>query len=148
MWVWFGLAVVLLIVEIGTIELIAVWFAISALVMGLVVGFAPNLSIIWQIVIFVTLSAILVVLTRRFVRKMMKKRKNQETNLELVLNHTALVVENIDNRMEVGAVKINGLVWSARSMDGLPIEKNSFVTVKEINGNKLIVTKIKTEVNL
>ena len=143
MWLWFGLTVGLLTVEIATTELVAVWFAVASLILGIVTAFFPSLDIIWQVVIFVALSGILVLATRPLVKKIMKRNKNRETNLELVLNHTALVVEEIRNDLEKGAVKINGLIWNARSVDGEDIKKDEFVTVKEIRGNKVIVAKNK-----
>ena len=141
-WVlWIGLAVVLFIVELTTTDLVAVWFALASLVLAIVTAIFSKLSVVWQVVIFVALSALLVILTRRFVRKLLQRRKDQETNLELVVNHTAMVVEDIDNDREAGANKINGLIWSARSADGEKIGKEALVTVCEIKGNKAIVVK-------
>ncbi|MBQ8230160.1 MAG: NfeD family protein [Clostridia bacterium] len=141
-WVlWIGLAVVLFIVELTTTDLVAVWFALAALAMGIVTAIFDELHVVWQVVIFVALSTLLVILTRRFVRKLLQRRKDQETNLELVVNHTAMVVEDIDNDREAGAIKINGLIWSARSADGEKIDKETLVTVREIKGNKAIVVK-------
>lgn len=141
-WVlWIGLAVVLFIVELTTTDLVAVWFALASLVLAIVTAIFSKLSVVWQVVIFVALSALLVILTRRFVRKLLQRRKDQETNLELVVNHTAMVVEDIDNDREAGAIKINGLIWSARSADGEKIDKEALVTVCEIKGNKAIVVK-------
>lgn len=142
MWIWFGVAVVLLIVEITTTELVAVWFSAAALVLGLVAAIFPDLDVIWQVLIFVVLSAALVAATRPLVKKLMKRGKNRETNLELVLDHKALVVEEIDNDMEKGAVKINGLVWNARSENGKVIPQDTLVIVKNIQGNKAIVQAI------
>ena len=142
MWIWFALAVVLLIVEMSTTELVAVWFAAAALVLGVVTAIVPSLDIIWQVLIFAVLSAALVVATRPLVKKLMKRGKNRETNLELVLNHKAIVVEAINNDLEKGAVKINGLVWNARSEDGKPIPQDTLVLVKSIQGNKAIVQTV------
>ena len=47
----------------------------------------------------------------------------------------------IDNDLETGEVKINGLVWTARSVDGAVIEEGALVTVQEIQGNKLLVIR-------
>ena len=141
MWLWFGLTVGLLVVEIAATELVAVWFAVAALILGIVAAFVPSLGVVWQVAIFAALSVVLVLATRPLVKKLMKRNKNRETNLDLVLNHTAVVVEDICNDMEKGAVKINGLIWNARSEDGENIEKDALVTVKEIRGNKAIVTK-------
>lgn len=141
MWIWFALAVLFIVIEAFTTDLVAVWFAAAALVLGVVAGLATELHIVWQIVIFVALSAALVAATRPLVKKLLKKNKNTETNLGLVIGHKALVVEEINNDFEQGAVKINGLVWTARSENGEIIEKDTLVTVKQIQGNKAFVIK-------
>lgn len=139
MWIWFALAIVCIVVEFATVELVAIWFGASALVMGIIASIFPELHVIWQIAIFTVLSTALLLCTRTFVKKLMNRKKDQETNLELVINHTAMVVEDIDNLREVGAIKINGIVWTARSENGELIAKDTIVTVKEIKGNKAIV---------
>ena len=52
-----------------------------------------------------------------------------------------MVVEDIKNIEGLGAVKINGLVWSARSQDGEDISVGEIVVIKKIEGNKTIVKK-------
>ena len=141
MWFWFGLALLLFITELCTIDLVAVWFAVSALILGIVAAIFGGLHFGWQALIFVVLSAALFLATRPFVKKFMKRKKGQETNLELIVGNTARVVEKIENDRETGAVKINGLVWTARSEDGAVMEEDELVIVKEIKGNKLIVGK-------
>ena len=142
MWVWFGLALVFLVAELCTIDLVAIWFAISALILGILAAIFTELQWGWQALIFVVLSTSLFLATRPFVKKFMRRKKGQETNLELVVGNTARVVETIDNSRETGAVKINGLVWTARSIDGSVLEVDELVLVREIKGNKLIVEKI------
>ena len=145
MWVWFGITVALIITEVATIELVAVWFALSSLVTGIVAGCAPSLSIVWQIVIFVSASVVLLFATRPLVKRLMRKKKGTETNLDLLLGSKALVLEDIRNDYGTGTVKINGIVWTARSADGTDIEKDTFVIIKEIQGNKVLVEKEKKE---
>lgn len=145
MWIWFGLTLALLLTEIATTELVAVWFAAASLVLGLVAGFFPQLDVIWQILIFAVLSGVLVAATRPLVKKLMRKGKDKETNLELILGHKALVVEGIDNDLEQGAVKINGLIWTARSIDGEKIDEGVLIRIKEIRGNKVLVALEKEE---
>ena len=141
MWIWFGIAVVLLLVELATVDLVAIWLALSALILGVIAGIATERHIVWQIGIFVLISGVLLVATRPLIKKFMQRKKNTDTNLELVIGHKALVVEEINNDMSVGAVRINGLVWTARSVDGSIIEKDTLVWVKEIQGNKAFVEK-------
>ena len=139
--IWLGIAVLLIIIEAFTFDLVAVWFAASALVLTIVTSIVPTLDVFWQIAIFVSVTAVLLISTRNAVKKFMMRKKGQETNLELIVNHNAMVVEDINNDEEVGAVKINGLIWSARAKDGQCIDKGTIVEVVEIRGNKLIVIK-------
>ena len=63
------------------------------------------------------------------------------TNYELDIGKTAVVTEDINNDLSVGRVKLNGVNWEARSEDGSTISAGAIVTVKEISGSKLIVSK-------
>ena len=142
MWIWFGLALLLVVAELCTIDLVAIWFAISALILGILAAIFTELQWGWQALIFVVLSVGLFLATRPFVKKFMRRKKGQETNLELIVGNTARVVETVENSREIGAVKINGLIWTARSIDGSVLEVDELVLVREIKGNKLIVEKI------
>lgn len=142
-WIWFIVAVAFLIIEALTVDLVSVWFAASALIMGVVAAIFPELDVWWEIGIFVALSFVLVLSTRKLVKKFFKRKKGQETNLELNIGHTAIVVEEIDNLHEKGSVKINGLVWTARSETGEVIEEGALVVFKSISGNKAFVERKK-----
>lgn len=141
MWMWFGLSLALFLVELCTIDLVSVWFAIASLVLGIIAAIFPNLHIVWQLVIFMVLSAGLFLATRPFVKRFMQRKKGQETNLELIVGTKARVTERIENDRETGAVKLNGLIWTARSADGAILEEDELVLVKEIKGNKVFVEK-------
>jgi len=143
MWLWFGLAVGLFVIELCTVDLVSVWFACASLVVGIVAAIFPELDIVWQLAIFVGLSAALFLATRPFVKRFMQRKKGQETNLDLIVGSTARVTERIENDAEAGAVKVGGLVWTARSVDGSLIEVGEIVTVKEIKGNKVFVETTK-----
>ena len=108
--VWLGIMLVLLGIEVFTVDLVAVWFACAALLLVIVSAIFPEMLFVWQFFIFLAVSIALVLSTRRFVKKIMKRKKGQETNLELVLNHTGRVIEDIDNDLEEGTVKINGII--------------------------------------
>ena len=71
----------------------------------------------------------------------MSRTKEQSTNLELYYDKVAVVTEDINNEFATGAVKINGLIWTARSENGEVIEKDSLVIFKKIDGNKAIVVR-------
>ncbi len=140
-WVWLSIAIALLIVEVCTTQLVSIWCAIGAGIMAIIVAIFPKIPIPWQILIFVVLCTILLVLTKKYVNKFLARTKDQSTNLELYYDKTAIVVEEIDNVKETGAVKINGLIWTARSEDNEIIEKDAVVIFKKISGNKAIVKR-------
>ncbi len=145
MWMWFALAILLLVVELVTTQFVSIWFSASALVTGLIVAIFDEMHLIWQIVIFVCLSIGTLIATKPLVRKITTKSKDAKTNLELNIGKTAVVTEKIDNIMETGAVKVNGLVWTARSDDDSIIDEGEVVIFKQVSGNKAIVSKNKEE---
>ena len=140
-WIWFIIAAVFLLVEALTTEMVSIWFAAAAIVSGVIGAIFPTLEILWQILIFVGAAAVLLLSTRKVVKKFLKGKKNQETNLDLYIGHVAVVVDEIDNVEGKGCVKINGNYWTARSENGEKIEENARVIFKRIEGNKAIVER-------
>lgn len=139
-WFWLALSIALVVIELSTTQLISVWFAIGAGVTALVKSIVPGIGIPWQVLIFVVVSTALFFATRPFVKRLTSNRgKEHETNLELIVGKDAIVTEDIDNIKGTGAVRINGLEWSARAVNNCEISAGEIVIVKEIKGNKLIV---------
>ncbi len=144
-WFWLSLAIALIVVELSTTQLVSIWFglgaAVTAIVTGIIKSCDGKIPVVWQFVIFIVTASVLLASTRKFVKKLVKKNPNQETNLELNIDKVAIVTEKIDNVKEEGAIKLNGLVWTARSLDDVVIEKDELVIFKEIRGNKAFVIK-------
>ncbi len=140
---WLILAVVLIVVEASTYSLISVWLALGALV-AVIPALIWSDAIWLQFAVFIVVSAISLALTRKFVKKVLKYNP-EPTNADQVVGKSAVVKEEIDNIHESGKVTVMGLEWTARSADDSVITVGEVVTIKEINGVKLIVEKIKTE---
>jgi len=140
-WIWLSIAVGLFIVEMCTTDLVSIWLSIGAGLTTVVVAIFPKIPIPWQILMFIVFSATMLILTRKFVKRFLARTKEQATNLELYYDKTAIVTEEIDNVNATGAVKINGLVWTARSENNEVIEKDAVVIFKKIEGNKAIVVR-------
>ena len=144
-WFWLALTIVLVVIEIVTTQIVSIWFAagsaVTAITLAIVQSAGGNLPVVWQCVIFIVVSAILLASTRKLVKKLLKKKAERETNLDLVIDKTAVVTEQIDNIQGTGTIRINGLEWSARSLDDSIIEKDEIVIFKEIKGNKAYVVK-------
>ncbi len=137
--IWIILAVVFAAVEFGTVALISVWFvggSIAALIASLL-G-AP----IWlQVLIFAGVSALLLVLVRPFLRKFVDPHKIK-TNVDALVGQKAVVLEAIDNLEGEGTVKLNGNIWTARSVDDSKIAADTVVEIRSIEGVKLIVAPV------
>ena len=140
-WIWFLVALALLIVEIVTVQLVCIWVCLAAFVTALIAAIFPTMNILWQIVIFILLSAVLLVLTRKFAKKMVENKKiNQATNLDLNTGKEAVVTEEINNLTGTGAVNAGGKIWTARSADDSIIAAGSLAKAERIEGVKLIVS--------
>lgn len=139
LWIWSGAIVVFGFAEAVTAGLVSIWFVGGAVAALLAAGFGAGLGV--QILLFLLVSAVLLVATRPFARRMLAKGV-VPTNADRVLHHMARVTETIDNTIPSGAVYIDGKTWTARSEDGTVIEKNAQAEVVKMEGVKLFV-KIK-----
>ena len=134
---WLGVIVLSIAAEAATADLVAIWFMPAALV-SLILALA-DVPLWLQIVVFIVLVAAFLVFSKAFLRKYLKKRPNETTNVDSLVGKTAIVTEKLDNLGQTGAVRINGLEWSARSVDdAVTPEKGTLVVIREISGVKLI----------
>ena len=137
---WVVALVVFLIVEAVTAGLVSIWFVFGSLVALIcaALGAAVWLQIFW----FVIVSVATLVLTRPLVKRYVDSR-SVATNADRSIGRAAVVTERIDNLAATGAVKLDGVVWTARSTDAaVAIETGERVTVRAIEGVKLIVERI------
>ena len=135
---WAAVAVVSLIVEAMTAELVSCWFAPSAIVSMILSGFV---DLFWvQLLVFLVLSAVLLLVARRFVKKKLAAKGEPALNADSLIGRTGIVQEAVNNVSETGSVKVGGLVWTARAADGNEgeIPAGTVVTIREIQGVKLI----------
>ena len=136
---WVAALVVFLIVEAVTAGLVSIWFVFGSLVALIcaALGAAVWLQIFW----FVIVSVATLVLTRPLVKRYVDSR-SVATNADRSIGRAAVVTERIDNLAATGAVKLDGVVWTARSTDdSVAIETGERVTVRAIEGVKLIVER-------
>ncbi len=135
---WAALFVFLVIVELGSMQLISIWLAFGSLAALICATF--KMPMYAQFIIFVIVSIILLIATKPLVKKF-QKVKFTPTNSELNVGKIAVVIQDIDNANVSGRVRLNDIDWAARSSDNSLIEKGATVVVKKISGSKLIVEK-------
>lgn len=138
-YIWLGIAVISVIVEISTSGLAAIWFAPAALI-SMVLAIL-KLPVMVQISVFVIVSGILMLL---FYKKLKDNidQKAEKTNLDAIIGKEGVAEQDIPNR-GIGRIKVGGISWSAYiSNDAQPVSKGDYVKVLGIDGVKLLVEKI------
>lgn len=134
---WLAIFVALLIIEIFTLGLTTIWFALGALVAFVfaIIGFGFYV----QMAVFLIASVLLFAMTRPIAVKYFNQER-AKTNAEALIGQYAIVTEAIDTMQSAGRVEIQGMEWSAKTdePDG-KIAKDKVVVVDGIQGVKLIV---------
>jgi len=135
-WIWLGIIIALTLIEILTVNLVTVWYIVSAFISLIVSLFVDNYLI--QFSIFVIVGTILLFTTRDFLLKFIVKNK-EKTNLDRVIGMNGIVTEEITKK-NPGEVKVDGKRWTA--IADKKIKASSTVKVLEIDGVKLKVEEV------
>lgn len=141
-WFWLIALVLFIIMEAATSALVSLWFIGGSLAALLATIFGAP---IWaQVILFLAVSLALLFALRPLMKKFVTPRKIV-TNARSNIGKNAIVTETIDDLQGKGAVKISGVLWSARSADGSLIEEGTVVRVTEIEGAKVCVEKMEVK---
>ncbi len=142
--IWIIVLIVCIVIEAATTALVTIWFIPASLIA--LIFEALNLSLGWQIISFVVSGLILLLTTKPLFEKLLKSAPKELTNVDALIGKRAIVVEEIDNIGENGAVKIEGKIWSARNFaDSAKISAGEIVVIKAVSGVKLMCEKNNNE---
>ena len=136
--IWLAIFVLLLVIEIATVNLTTIWFAGGAFIAFIAAQMGASVMV--QIFVFLAVSILVLFLLRpSAVRYFNEKR--QKTNLDAVIGKEARVTETIDNRQGKGVAIIDGKEWTARAEeDDMIIEAGTLAKVIKISGVKIILS--------
>ena len=137
-WVWVAVTIICVVIESLTLALTTIWFGISAFVL-VFLAFTP-LPFVAQVFIFVALALVLLIFTRPVVKKKLSQ-KQIATNYERVIGQIAVVTKKI-TALDKGAVKINGMEWTAAVKEDIVLEQGSKCIIEEIAGVTAYVKEI------
>ncbi|WP_298460114.1 NfeD family protein [uncultured Cellulomonas sp.] len=134
---WLGAALLLVAIEVLTLDLVLIMFAGGAIAAGIAGALGAPLSV--QIVVLAVVSALLLVAIRPWLLRSLRDRVPLvETNAAAQVGRLAIVVEDVD--VHGGRVKLSGEVWSARSArEGLVLPEGEEVRVVRIDGAAAVV---------
>lgn len=140
--IWLALLILFGVGEAITVGLTSIWFAggaLAALICTLLGG--P----LWlQIGLFIVISALCMLLVRPLAQKYFNSQV-EPTNADRIIGQEAIVTEDIHNLQATGAVRIGGVVWSARSENDTRIPAGTLVRILRIEGVKVYVEEMKEE---
>jgi len=139
-WIWVLIAIVLVVAEMLTLDLVLLMLAGGALAAALAAELGVE-NIIWQGIIWAVVSLLLLLFLRKWMLEHMKIRgKAIETNAQSSVGKTGVTVTDVN--AAGGRIKFQGEVWSARSADGTELPNGTHVTVIKIDGATAIVEPI------
>lgn len=133
---WLALVILFGIAEAATLGLTSIWFAVGAL--AAMIAALCDAALLVQIILFVVISGVAVYITRGWVQKCFNE-KREPTNADRILGQRGQVLEDIDNTQATGVVKVDGKIWTARSINGQVIPAGSQVLIRSIEGVKVMV---------
>lgn len=137
-YIWVAVLILTVALEAFTLNLTSVWFSVGALVA--LIFASVGLSPLVQMLVFVVVSALLLVLVRPLTRKFLRVR-GEKTNADRIIGQSAVVTVAIDNALSQGEIKLMGQFWSARTSDGQRVDAGETVLILSIAGVKAIVEK-------
>ena len=140
-WIWVALTIIFAVIEVFTLGLTTIWFALAALV-TVFLSFLP-IPLKFQVLIFLVISAVLLFFTRPVAIKKFKTGR-VKTNVDSLAGQHVLVTKQI-REFERGEVKLNGQFWSARSDDGSTLDEGTKCEVLRIEGVQAIVRPLENK---
>ena len=136
-WIWLSIIVITVILEIITTDLVSIWFTFGA-VIPLFLSAFNVLNPLWQTVIFIIISAVLISTLRKVTIKFFFKNNNSKTNLDALIGEKYRLIEGT-NFEKLGKLEIKDITWSVMGENQQTIKKGQVVEIVKIEGNKLIV---------
>lgn len=135
---WLVIFLVLLVMEIISLGLTTIWFAIGAVVAFIASLIGANLIV--QFVLFFAVSIITLIATRPIAVKYFNKSAIK-TNVEGIIGKNAVITQRVPDINSTGKARLDGEIWTVRSLGNVPLEEGELVEIVEVEGVKLIVKR-------
>ncbi len=137
--VWLAAMIILIIIEIVTVGLTTIWFAIGALV-AIIVSMLGG-GMILQLTVFLLVSLGMLIFTRPLAIRYINNTRTR-TNNEGIIGKVVRITQDVDNIAGQGSAVVNGQEWTVRADgDQNKIAAGSLAKVVDIKGVRLIVEK-------
>lgn len=142
---WLALLIGSLVLEGLTSTLVCLWFGVGSLAALLLSLCTENLWV--QSFTFAILSLVTLLFLRPVAKRTLIPKGPTATNADRLIGRNAIVTETIDEVSGSGQVKVSGLTWTARTVDGSVLPPETRVVIRSIEGVKLMVEAAANEVH-
>ncbi len=139
-YIWFGIIVLLSLVELLTLDFVAFWFIFSAII-ALIISLSVE-SFFIQFSYFVIIGIFSVLVVKPFIIHLFLKIRINKQGSDLI-NKSGIVTKTVNNKE--GQIEINKIKWPVIS--DVKIKIGSKVKVIKIDDTKIIVEEQKNEKN-
>ncbi len=143
-WIWLGVGLLFLILELATGSLFLIWTGLAALAVSVLVFFAEDLGLHWQLIVFSVTAVTTTYLGRNYFRGRIGPAVSDKPFLnrrsEQLAGRTVFAL--VDFKSGEGRVRLGDSQWSARiESAGAPpvVAKDDALKIVRIEGATLIV---------
>ncbi len=137
--IWIAIFAIALVWEILSLGLTSIWFCGGAIAAAVAGYFGANIYV--QIILFIIVSAVLLLLCRPIAKKKLLTTA-APTNIDRNIGKRVKVLETVDPTNGTGMIKIGDVEWRAVSENGRSIKKDSFAEIVNIEGTKVILREV------
>ena len=134
---WIAVFLIALCIELSTSQLVSIWFCGGALVSLILAIF--SVPLLYQIIVWVVVSGLLLLLSKLVFKKKLDVATTK-TNADSMIGERILITKEV-SKETMGEGKIRDVVWSIIVDDDIIIKEGEFALVKDIRGNKLVVSR-------
>ncbi|SDA40150.1 Membrane protein implicated in regulation of membrane protease activity [Butyrivibrio sp. INlla18] len=135
---WLIITIVLAVIELATMGLLTIWFAVGAVV-AMLISFL-DVPFIAQFTVFLIVSICAMLVVRPWAAAHLNN-KTKKTNVDALVGRKTIVKTDIDNIHGTGKVELDGSTWLATSTSDEIIKEGEEVVIKEVHGAKLVVER-------
>lgn len=141
-WLWILLGIVLLAVEILTPGgFFAFFFAVAAVLVGVLVGFEVGGPGWFQWLLFSTLSIVSLLLFRGSLLTLLQPDRRPPGRLDTLVGEIATLVDDLSPG-ELGKAELRGSTWNVYNKDDRPLHKGQRCRVQRVEGLTLWVRAV------
>lgn len=139
-YIWFGIVVLLSLIEIITLDLVALWFIISGIIVIFVSIYVESFLI--QFIIFVLIGIIPSIFFRNYVKDFLLRMK-VKNNVKYLIDKTGIVTKEVNDKE--GEIEINKKLWPVVASKKISV--GSKVKVDSIKNFTIYVSLIENKKN-